>query len=56
MKKRLLTVLAVLTGLFLLSASIVCVQSAPVAKTGQTTSYIARDDGDLEKWGAFRVE
>jgi hypothetical protein len=49
MKKRLLTTLVVLTGLFLLSASIVWAQPAPVAKTGQTTSYATGDDGDYEK-------
>jgi hypothetical protein len=49
MKKRLLTTLVVLTGLFLLSASIVWAQPAPVAKTGQTTSYRTGDDGDYEK-------
>jgi hypothetical protein len=31
--------LAVLTGIFLLSASIVCAQAAPVSKTGQTKCY-----------------
>ena len=36
MKKRLLVSLVVLTGIFLLSASIVWAQPAPVAKTGQT--------------------
>jgi hypothetical protein len=41
--------LVVLTGMFLLSASIVWAQPAPVAKTGQTTSYRAGDDGALEK-------
>ncbi|MCP4293895.1 MAG: DUF1566 domain-containing protein [bacterium] len=41
MKKRLLAGLAILTGMLLLSASIVCAQSAPVAKTGQTTCYDA---------------
>jgi len=36
MKKRLLTTLIVLTGIFLISASIVCAEPpAPVAKTGQ---------------------
>jgi hypothetical protein len=49
MKKRLLLALVVLTGLFLLSASIVWAQPAPVEKTGQTTSYRTGDDGDLEK-------
>ena len=50
MKKRLLTTLVVLTGIFLLSASIVWAQApAPVAKTGQTTLYQSGDDGDLEK-------
>jgi hypothetical protein len=49
MKKRLLTSLVVLTGLFLLSASIVWAASVPVAKTGQTTSYRAGDDGDFQK-------
>jgi hypothetical protein len=49
MNKRLFLVLAVLTGMFLLSASIVWAQPAPVAKTGQTTSYRTGDDGDHEK-------
>ena len=49
MKKRLLTALAVLTGMLLLSASIVWAQPAPVAATGQTTSYRTGDDGDLQK-------
>jgi len=49
MKKRLLKSLVVLTGLFLLSASMVWAQAAPVAKTGQTTSYATGDDGDLQK-------
>jgi hypothetical protein len=49
MKKRLLLILVVLTGMFFLTASIVWAQPAPVAKTGQTTSYLAGDDGDLEK-------
>jgi hypothetical protein len=49
MKKRLLLAVVVLTGMFLLSASIVWAQSAPVAKTGQTTSYLTGDDGDLQK-------
>ena len=49
MKKRLLTALALLTGIFLLSASIVWAAPAPVAKTGQTTSYLTGDDGDLQK-------
>jgi len=47
MKKGLLTVLA---GILLLSASIVWAEPpAPVAKTGQTTSYRTGDDGDLQK-------
>ncbi len=49
MNKRLLTVLVVLTGIFLLSASIVWAQTALIAKTGQTTSYRTGDDGDHEK-------
>jgi len=49
MKKRLLTTLVVLTGIFLFSSSIVWAQAAPVAKTGQTTSYVTGDDGDLQK-------
>jgi hypothetical protein len=49
MKKRLLLAVVVLTGLFLLSASIVWAQAAPVAKTGQTTSYRTGDDGDHQK-------
>jgi hypothetical protein len=39
MKKRLLTALVVLTEIFLISASIVWAQPAPVARTGQTTCY-----------------
>jgi hypothetical protein len=53
MKKRFLTVLAVLTVLFFLSASIVWAQDAPVEKTGQTTSFATGDDGDLEKGVAW---
>jgi hypothetical protein len=54
MKKRFLTALALLTGMFLLSASIVSAQPvwvapAPVAKTGQTTSYLGGDDGYSQK-------
>ena len=50
MKKRLLLALEVLTGMLLLTASIVWAQApAPLAKTGQTTSYRAGDDGDYEK-------
>jgi hypothetical protein len=49
MKKRVLTVLVVLTGMFLLSASFLWAAPAPVAKTGQTTSYRSGDDGHLEK-------
>jgi hypothetical protein len=49
MKKRVLTALLILTEIFLLSASIVWAQDAPVAKTGQTTSYATGDDGDLQK-------
>jgi hypothetical protein len=45
MKKRLLLILVVLTGMFLLSASIVWAQPAPVAKTGQYISYRPGDDG-----------
>jgi hypothetical protein len=38
MKKRLLLALVVLTGIFLLTASIVWADApAPIAKTGQTT-------------------
>jgi hypothetical protein len=49
MRKRLLLILAVLTGI-LFSSSIVCADPpAPVAKTGQTTSYATGDDGDHEK-------
>jgi hypothetical protein len=61
MKKRVLTALVVLTGIFLLSASIVWAQPAPVARTGQTTCYAdnntltyctnpdaAGQDGDLQ--------
>jgi hypothetical protein len=39
MKKRLFKALVVLTGMFLLSASIVWAQPAPLAKTGQATCY-----------------
>ena len=49
MKKRLLTTLVALTGLFLLSASIVWAQAAPVAQTGQIFSYVTGDDGDFQK-------
>jgi hypothetical protein len=49
MKKRLLTSLVVLMVLFLLSASIVWSQPAPVAKTGQTISYQTGDDGYYQK-------
>jgi hypothetical protein len=59
MIKRLLTALVVLTGMFLLSASIVWSQPVPVAKTGQTTCYGdggsviscagTGQDGDLQK-------
>jgi hypothetical protein len=55
MNKRLLLAVVVLTGLCLLSASIVWAQDAPVAKTGQTTSYLTGDDGDLEKGVASPV-
>jgi hypothetical protein len=48
MKKRLLLAVVVLTGMFLLSASIVCARPAHVAKTGQTTSYRTGDDGDYQ--------
>ena len=50
MKKRFLTALALLTGMFLLSASIVwAAPPAPVEKTGQTISYRTGDDGGHEK-------
>ncbi len=49
MKTRLFTVLAVLTGMILISATIVWAAPAPVAKTGQTISHATGDDGDLEK-------
>jgi hypothetical protein len=49
MKKRVLKAFALLSGIFLLSASIVWAQPAPVAKTGQTILYRAGDDGDLQK-------
>jgi hypothetical protein len=39
MKKRLFTAVVVLTGMLLMSASIVWAQPVPVAKTGQTTYY-----------------
>ena len=48
--------LAVLAGLFLLSASIVWAEPpAPVPKTGQLTSYATGDDGDLKKGVAWPV-
>jgi hypothetical protein len=49
MKKRILTALVVLMGMFLLSASIVWAQPAPIAKTGQTTYYHYGDDGHRQK-------
>jgi hypothetical protein len=49
MKKKLLTALVVITGMFLLSASIVWAQPAPVPKTGQTSSYRTGDDGYYQK-------
>jgi hypothetical protein len=49
MKKRLLLVLAIFTGIFLLSASIVWAAPVNLAATGQTTSYQTGDDGDLQK-------
>ena len=49
MKKRVFTALVVLTGMFLLSASIVWAQPVPVVKTGQTISYLTGDDGYHEK-------
>jgi hypothetical protein len=48
MKKRLLLAVAVLTGMFLLSTSIVWAAPVSLAKTGQTTSYRTGDDGDHE--------
>jgi hypothetical protein len=45
MKKRLLLFLVVLMGIFLMSASIVWAAPAPIAKTGQTTSYATGDVG-----------
>ncbi len=53
MKKRLLTVLAVITGIFLLSASIVWAQPAPVARTGQTKCY-ADNGTEISCSGTFR--
>jgi hypothetical protein len=53
MKKRLLLTLVVLTVLFLLSVSILWAAPAPVAKTGQNTSYRSGDDRDLEKGVAW---
>jgi hypothetical protein len=52
MKIKLLFTLAVLTECFLMSASIVWAQPAPVAKTGQTISYATGDDGYHEKGAA----
>ena len=49
MKKRLLTAMVVLTGMFLLTVSIVWAAPVPLAKTGQTTLYRTGDDGDHEK-------
>ena len=49
MQKRLFTAIVVLTGIFLLSASIVWAAPAPVPKTGLTSSYLTGDDGDLQK-------
>ena len=48
MGKRLLLALVVLTGIFLLSASILWAADPPtlVPKTGQTTSYATGDDGN----------
>jgi hypothetical protein len=53
MKKRVLTALAVLTGLFLLSASIVWAAPAPVARTGQTKCY-ADNGTEISCSGTFR--
>jgi hypothetical protein len=53
MKKRVLTALAVLTGMFLLSVSIVWAAPVNLAKTGQTTSYADGDDGYYEKGVAW---
>jgi hypothetical protein len=63
MKKKLLVSLVVLTGMLLMSASMVWAQPAPVAKTGQTTCYGADgsviscagtgQDGDLQKGVAW---
>lgn len=47
-RKILLKGLAVLAGTFLLSASFVQAQDAPVPKTGQTASHATGDDGDFE--------
>jgi hypothetical protein len=47
MKKRLLTALVVLTGMFLLSASIVW--SAPGTMMDRTTSYMHCDDGNYQE-------
>ncbi len=49
MKKRLLLALVILTGMLLLSASIVWAGTVQLPKTGQTTSYRTGDDGDLQK-------
>jgi hypothetical protein len=50
MKKRLLLeAVVVLTGIFLLSASIVWSAPVNLAKTGQTTTYKVGDDGTYEK-------
>ncbi len=49
MKKKILAVLVVLTGFLALSVSIVWAETAPVLKTGQTTSYRTGDDGEHQK-------
>lgn len=49
MKKKLILLLIILTGMFVMSESMIWAQTAPVAKTGQTISYATGDDGDLQK-------
>ena len=51
MKKRLFTTLVVLTGMLLMSASIVWAAPAPVARTGQTTVYATGDNGYYNQIG-----
>jgi hypothetical protein len=54
MKKRLSLALAVLTGIFLISVSIVWAQPAPVARTGQTKCYLDNGTEMSSCSGTFR--